>query len=141
VTAVAAGLTALFGVQLRNRADEHDTAHRQRLASFQAADQLRQSSDDLTNLARLNVVTGDDRFADWFGDVFAIGAGEQERPGGRANAASAASFTVQRMVIIVDTSTCHLQAASAWDISPLATCNKTSTSSPVTASSIVADPR
>jgi len=36
------------------------------------------------------------------------------RPGVRASAASAASFTVRRIPMIVDTSTVHLRAASAW---------------------------
>ena len=40
------------------------------------------------------------------------------RPGFAASAANAASFTVRRMPITVDTSTIHLRAASAWVISP-----------------------
>ena len=41
-----------------------------------------------------------------------------------ANAASAASFTARRMPMTVDTSTCHLRAASAWVISREATSKK-----------------
>lgn len=48
------------------------------------------------------------------------------RPGLRANAANAASFAVRRIPITVDTSTCHLRAASAWEISPDVTCKNTS---------------
>jgi hypothetical protein len=44
----------------------------------------------------------------------------------RANAANAASLTVRRMPMIVDTSTVHLRAASAWLISPPLTCKKIS---------------
>lgn len=40
------------------------------------------------------------------------------RPDLAANAASAASFTVRRVPLRVDTSTVHLRAASAWVISP-----------------------
>jgi len=48
------------------------------------------------------------------------------RPGVRANAVYAASFTVLRIPMIVDTSTTHLRAASAWVISPEVTCKKIS---------------
>ena len=48
------------------------------------------------------------------------------RPGLRANAARAASLTVRRIPITVDTSTCHLRAASAWLISPAVICKKIS---------------
>jgi len=48
------------------------------------------------------------------------------RPGLRASAASAASFTVRRMPITVDTSTACLRAASAWVMSPAVTAKKIS---------------
>src|SRR6185437_11762015 len=48
------------------------------------------------------------------------------RPGLRASAAKAASLTVRRIPITVDTSMCHLRAASAWLISPAVTCKKIS---------------
>ena len=48
------------------------------------------------------------------------------RPGLAANAARAAPFTVRRMPMIVDTSTVHLRAASAWVISPEAIYKKIS---------------
>ena len=44
----------------------------------------------------------------------------------RASAAKAASLTVRRMPITVDTSTRHLRAASAWLISPAVICRKIS---------------
>ena len=48
------------------------------------------------------------------------------RPRRATNAASAASFTDRRIPITVDTSTCHLRAASAWVISRDVTCKKIS---------------
>lgn len=48
------------------------------------------------------------------------------RPGARDRAANAASFTVRRIPMIVETSTVHFRAASAWVISPAATCKKIS---------------
>jgi len=48
------------------------------------------------------------------------------RPGVRASAANAASFTVRRIPITVETSTPHLRAASAWVTSPAVTAKNTS---------------
>lgn len=87
LTAVALISTVLFAVAtagsavvLSNRVDDQSADHIKRTASFAAADQLRQSSDDLTKLARLYVVTGEERYADYFADVLAIRAGELPRP-------------------------------------------------------------
>lgn len=46
------------------------------------------------------------------------------RPGLAASAARAASLTVRRMPMTLDTSTAHLRAPSAWVISPSAICRK-----------------
>ncbi|WP_395806501.1 methyl-accepting chemotaxis protein [Archangium minus] len=54
-----------------------------RYASYQVADELRQSSDDLTRLARTYVVTGEARYERMYWDVLAIRNGEQPRPDGR----------------------------------------------------------
>ncbi|MGR7920115.1 methyl-accepting chemotaxis protein [Zobellella denitrificans] len=48
--------------------------------SYLLADELRQSSDDLTRLARTYVVTGDSRFEQQYWQVVAIRNGEQPRP-------------------------------------------------------------
>ncbi|MGI9337667.1 MAG: GGDEF domain-containing protein [Gammaproteobacteria bacterium] len=45
-----------------------------------AADELRQSSDDLTRYARLYAVTGDSEYADIFNDILAIRDGDIPRP-------------------------------------------------------------
>jgi len=42
-----------------------DRANEQRLISFQLTNQLRQSSDDLTHMARAFVVIGDPRYKKW----------------------------------------------------------------------------
>ena len=51
-----------------------------RYQSYLLADQLRQSSDDLTRMARTYVVTGDPRYEQMYGDILAIRNGEQPRP-------------------------------------------------------------
>ncbi len=51
-----------------------------RFESYKLADQLRQSSDDLTRLARTYVVTGDPVYEQYFFDVLAIRNGEKPRP-------------------------------------------------------------
>ncbi len=51
-----------------------------RYASFLAADELRQSSDDLTRMACAYVDTGDPRFEQMYWDILAIRNGEKGRP-------------------------------------------------------------
>lgn len=51
-----------------------------RYQSYLLADELRQSSDDLTRMVRTFVATGDHRFAEQFLSVLAIRNGEQARP-------------------------------------------------------------
>ena len=46
----------------------------------QAAREMRQSSDDLTRMARLYAVTGDDRYRRYFGEILDIRNGESPRP-------------------------------------------------------------
>ncbi|NPA55707.1 MAG: methyl-accepting chemotaxis protein, partial [Epsilonproteobacteria bacterium] len=53
---------------------------KQRLAMLQAADRLRHSSDDLTNFARVYVVTGDEKFKKQYFDTLAIRNGKLPRP-------------------------------------------------------------
>jgi signal transduction histidine kinase/DNA-binding response OmpR family regulator len=48
--------------------------------SYKLADELRQSSDDLTRMARTYVVTGDPIYEAFFNDILAIRNGEQPRP-------------------------------------------------------------
>jgi methyl-accepting chemotaxis protein len=51
-----------------------------RYNSFLLAQELRQSSDDLTRLARTYVVTGDPRFEQQYNDILAIRNGKKPRP-------------------------------------------------------------
>ncbi|MCC5976746.1 MAG: HAMP domain-containing protein [Salinarimonas sp.] len=55
-------------------------AHQQKYHSYLLADELRQSSDDLTRLARTYVVTGDESYEAQYWDVLAIRNGEEPRP-------------------------------------------------------------
>lgn len=59
-----------------------EEAEEGRFASYKLADELRQSSDDLTRFARTFVATGDPRYAQYFQDTLAIRAGTAPRPEG-----------------------------------------------------------
>lgn len=54
--------------------------HEERFSTYQLADELRQSSDDLTRMARLYAVTGDERYRDYFQRILDIRHGEAPRP-------------------------------------------------------------
>jgi methyl-accepting chemotaxis protein len=51
-----------------------------RYSSYLLADELRQSSDDLTRLARTYVLTGDEKYEKMYWDILAIRNGEKSRP-------------------------------------------------------------
>ena len=57
-----------------------DAAEARRYQSYQLADQLRQSSDDLTRMARTYVVTGDSRYEAYYRQILAIRDGKATRP-------------------------------------------------------------
>jgi len=57
-----------------------DMAQAQRYQSYLLADELRQSSDDLTRLARAYVVSGDAQYEKMYWDILAIRNGEKPRP-------------------------------------------------------------
>jgi len=75
---VIANLTAFFLYQ--NAQTQTSEAERTRYESYLLADELRQSSDDLTRLARTYVVTGESKYEDQYWDVLAIRNGEKPRP-------------------------------------------------------------
>ncbi len=54
-----------------------------RYQSYQAADELRQISSDLTRLARTYVSTGDSKYEDMYWEVIDIQGGKKARPDGR----------------------------------------------------------
>ncbi|MGL4604411.1 MAG: methyl-accepting chemotaxis protein [Iodobacter sp.] len=65
---------------LKQSADELRQAELQRYNSYLLADELRQSSDDLTRLARTYVLTGDAKYEQQYWDVLAIRNGKKARP-------------------------------------------------------------
>ncbi len=79
-TGVLISLLTLFMVLRFFESRKLDDALNVRYASFLAADELRQSSDDLTRMARAYVVTGDPKFEQYYWDILAIRNGEKETP-------------------------------------------------------------
>ena len=76
-------LGSVFTTQLL--VDVHDqsaASEHRRFESYLLADQMRQSSDDLTRMARTYVVTGDPQFEQYFRDILAIRNGKKPRPSG-----------------------------------------------------------
>ena len=57
-----------------------DATNERRLNSFLLADELRQSSDDLTRIARLYVVSGDERLQRYYQAILDIRDGRKPRP-------------------------------------------------------------
>ena len=85
ITALAlAGIlivTSLVTVILHSRADRDlAAAYEDRYLAYLLADQLRQSSDDLTRLVRTYAATGESRFAQYFQTVLDIRNGVAPRP-------------------------------------------------------------
>ena len=75
-------LVSILGAVVLMLKNQNELVHNQevRYQSYLAADELRQSSDDLTRLARTFVITGDQRYEQQFCDVLAIRDGEKPRP-------------------------------------------------------------
>ena len=57
-----------------------DRSQKKRYLSYIAADELRQSSDDLTRMVRTYAVTNDPRYEKMYWDILAIRKGEKARP-------------------------------------------------------------
>ena len=79
-SALLAALLALAICWLGQASDHVAQAERQRYQSYLLADMLRQSSDDLTRLARTYVVTGEARYEQQYWDILAIRNGEKPMP-------------------------------------------------------------
>ena len=82
LVAIVAELILLAVVIFMMIADQRhlvDTENR-RYKAHRIADELRQSSDDLTRMARTYVVTGDPVYEEYFRDILAIRNGTQPRP-------------------------------------------------------------
>src|SRR5688572_17525604 len=73
-------LLAVFAVLLFLGEREQERTHYIRYDSYLLADELRQSSDDLTRLARTYVITGDSKFEGLYWETLAIRNGEVRRP-------------------------------------------------------------
>ncbi|NBS14700.1 MAG: HAMP domain-containing protein [Verrucomicrobia bacterium] len=67
-------------IKTRARAFELIAAVNQRFESYQLADEVRQSSDDLTRMARTFVITGDPKYEKFFERILAIREGTGPRP-------------------------------------------------------------
>jgi len=71
---------AVFMVFMINNQNSLIESQDIRHTSYMRADELRQSSDDLTRLGRTYVVSGDERYEKMYMDVLAIRNGEKPRP-------------------------------------------------------------
>ena len=78
ITVVVLNLVALLGVI--GVQDELIEASERRYQSYMLADELRQSSDDLTRLARTYSVTGDSHYIDQYNAILDIRNGKIPRP-------------------------------------------------------------
>ncbi len=78
-TGLLGSLVYISYLSARNQ-DRLAASEIRRLESYKLADELRQSSDDLTRFARTYVVTGDSKYEQYFREVLAIRNGEQPRP-------------------------------------------------------------
>ncbi len=79
IVALFVGFVSVVYLMLGNQKDLLRAAD-VRYKSYLLADELRQSSDDLTRLARTYVVTGDASYEQQYWDVLAIRNGEKPRP-------------------------------------------------------------
>jgi methyl-accepting chemotaxis protein len=80
ITVVLATLTMLSLLRVSSKQEEARKAADSRYQSYLLADELRQSSDDLTRLARTYVVTGDTAYEQQYMDILAIRNGQKPRP-------------------------------------------------------------
>ena len=80
LNAVAATALCIAWTMYLKQTEKVVAAQENRYYSYLLADELRQSSDDLTRLARTYVVTGEDAYERQYLDVVAIRGGEKPRP-------------------------------------------------------------
>ncbi|MDM8559170.1 response regulator [Candidatus Parabeggiatoa sp. HSG14] len=73
-------ILGILNILMSQNEYELNTNQEQRYQSYLLADQLRQSSDDLTRMARTYVVTGDSKYEKIYRDILAIRNGEKSRP-------------------------------------------------------------
>ncbi|WP_426343652.1 methyl-accepting chemotaxis protein [Pseudoduganella sp. R-32] len=80
ITVVLATLTMLALLRVSSKGAEAKQAADSRYQSYLLADELRQSSDDLTRLARTYVVSGEAAYEQQYMDILAIRNGQKPRP-------------------------------------------------------------
>lgn len=75
-------LAVLMGAlwMMLSNAEQSSAIRTRQLDSIRLAEELRHSSDDLTRMARTYVVTGDERFKDYFNLITRIRDGQEPRP-------------------------------------------------------------
>ena len=78
--AAASGLALLSFLMMQDASSNARHAYQNQHLSYRLADELRQSSDDITRNARTYVVTGDPKWEEQFLSVIAIRNGEKPRP-------------------------------------------------------------
>ena len=77
---LAAAVTVWLAIELKETLDRATVAEIQEYESILLAEELRQTSNDLTRFARMFVQTGDERFASYFQKILAMRNGEQPFP-------------------------------------------------------------
>ena len=80
VIALGIVISVVTVLQLNGLLQKVDDMAQIRYHSYQAADELRQSSDDLTRLGRTYVLTADDSYEKMYMDILAIRNGQKARP-------------------------------------------------------------
>ncbi len=73
------GLILIASLQVRG-VNSQTRAENRRTQSFLVADSVRQSSNDLTNMVRLYVASGEPRYRDYYDEILAIRSGTARRP-------------------------------------------------------------
>ena len=73
-------LTTIMVFWLQSKVTDFDAASSSRIDSYLLADELRQSSDDLTRLGRTYVLTGDEKYEKMYFDILDIRNGKKPRP-------------------------------------------------------------
>jgi len=73
-------LTTAMVFWLQSKVTDFDYASNNRIDSYLLADELRQSSDDLTRLGRTYVLTGDEKYEKMYFDILDIRNGKKPRP-------------------------------------------------------------
>lgn len=77
---VSAVITGVLNYNVESKIGHFSEAAAVRYQSYQLADELRQSSDDLTRLARTYALTGEDKYEKMYLDILDIRNGQKPRP-------------------------------------------------------------